>query len=527
VPDRPESVLDRLGNLGGCALDRPAVPPAEDSAAALLAVLDAMDAAVVAVYAGSRAIVANTAARRLYRLPDHRPAILDDLVQRVELHRAPAGERFAVDDLPLVRALAGVQIEAQAVLLPADHVDPAGAGRPRAGRRLTLRAVPIRGSHSHVVGAVCTAQDLTELHTEHALLTRRAAELHAINRATQAILKEEDARTAVCEAVREVTGAAIAALFEPDGRGDLVRTARVGPEPRDDRESRDDRKPRDDREPIERHPIGAGSIVAEVFSTGSARTWPDPDRVPDRVPDRDPDGANDLAGDRGGELTGVRLRTAAWLPVTSGSRCIAVLAVGSQSAAPIEEHLPVLEVLAGETAVAIERQDLLRRLRLEASSDALTGAANRRAWEQELPRALAGARPTGAPVSVVMLDLDHFKRYNDTFGHPAGDALLRETVLAWRQRLRASDLLFRYGGEEFVLLLAGCCLAEALLVAEQLRAAVPQRQTCSAGVAGWDGRESAGRLLERADAALYQAKLAGRNRVQVDNYRPEAAGRSA
>jgi diguanylate cyclase (GGDEF)-like protein len=112
-----------------------------------------------------------------------------------------------------------------------------------------------------------------------------------------------------------------------------------------------------------------------------------------------------------------------------------------------------------------------------------------------------------------MLDLDHFKRYNDTNGHPAGDALLRDIVIAWRQRLRSTDLLFRYGGEEFVVLLPGCGQGEAMIVAEQLRAVVPDGQTCSAGVAGWDGHEAPERLVERVDGALYRAKLGGRDRT--------------
>jgi diguanylate cyclase (GGDEF)-like protein len=207
------------------------------------------------------------------------------------------------------------------------------------------------------------------------------------------------------------------------------------------------------------------------------------------------------------------LRAAICQPVTSHGACIAVLALYFEADAPVQEHLPVVELLAGETAMAIERHDLLRRLRLEAASDGLTGAANRRAWDEELPRALADARRTGAPVSLVMLDLDHFKLYNDTFGHPAGDALLRNTVSAWRQRLRGTDLLFRYGGEEFVLLLPGCGPAEAMVVAEQLRAVVPAQQTCSAGVGGWNRHEAPEQLLQRVDEALYRAKEAGRNRA--------------
>jgi diguanylate cyclase (GGDEF)-like protein len=112
-----------------------------------------------------------------------------------------------------------------------------------------------------------------------------------------------------------------------------------------------------------------------------------------------------------------------------------------------------------------------------------------------------------------MLDLDYFKAYNDERGHQAGDRLLRQGTAAWADELRASDILARYGGEEFTVALPGCTLADAKTIVERLRAAMPAGQTVSAGVACWNGLESAEDLVGRADVALYEAKRTGRDRL--------------
>jgi diguanylate cyclase (GGDEF)-like protein len=145
--------------------------------------------------------------------------------------------------------------------------------------------------------------------------------------------------------------------------------------------------------------------------------------------------------------------------------------------------------------------------------DQLTGLPNRRWWVEELPRALAQARRHGHPLSVIMLDLDHFKLYNDEHGHQAGDRLLAGAAAAWTATVREGDAIARYGGEEFTALLPHCALSEAMSLADRLRAVTPRECTCSAGVAEWDGNESADDVVGRADAALYAAKHAGRDRA--------------
>ena len=123
---------------------------------------------------------------------------------------------------------------------------------------------------------------------------------------------------------------------------------------------------------------------------------------------------------------------------------------------------------------------------------------------------MARAERSGEPLCLALLDLDHFKAYNDEHGHQAGDAHLRRAAALWRREVRTIDVLARYGGEEFGVLLPSCEIIEAHEVIDRVRAATPNGQTASAGVVQYDGRESADSLLARADAALYRAKHLGR-----------------
>jgi diguanylate cyclase (GGDEF)-like protein len=160
---------------------------------------------------------------------------------------------------------------------------------------------------------------------------------------------------------------------------------------------------------------------------------------------------------------------------------------------------------------AADREALMSRLQEAAMTDELTGLPNRRAWEEWFARELSRARRERADVCVAVLDLDRFKAYNDANGHRAGDRLLQEASLAWRSQLRGTDVLARYGGEEFAILLPGCNADNAHRLIERLRAATPPDRTVSAGIAVWDGLETPDALIDRADAALYEAKALGRD----------------
>jgi diguanylate cyclase (GGDEF)-like protein len=178
-----------------------------------------------------------------------------------------------------------------------------------------------------------------------------------------------------------------------------------------------------------------------------------------------------------------------------------------------EETRQVMTLLAAEASIAIERADLLARLERAARTDDLTGLPNRRAWDEHISREVARAKRLGTELCVAMLDLDHFKEYNDRLGHQAGDRFLKETAAAWQSHTRHADFISRYGGEEFAIALVDCELEEATEALELLRAITPEGASSSAGVVHWDGSETEAELVARADAALYEAKRGGRDRV--------------
>lgn len=174
-----------------------------------------------------------------------------------------------------------------------------------------------------------------------------------------------------------------------------------------------------------------------------------------------------------------------------------------------------------------ERVDaLLTRLgELEqlVATDHLTGAWNRTHLNRVIPSEIARSTANRQPLSLILLDVDHFRRIGDTLGHPAGDAALGELVQLLRSRIRASDLLFRWGGEEFVIMISAAGYRGAETVAETLREAVAHHQfagagslTVSLGVAEHDGNEEAGAWFRRLGKALCTARDGGRNRVAVD-----------
>lgn len=192
----------------------------------------------------------------------------------------------------------------------------------------------------------------------------------------------------------------------------------------------------------------------------------------------------------------------------------------------------VFSLLADDAGRAIENAHRFEQMALRARTDALTGLSHHGALMEELGRAVASAHRTGQPLGVVMVDLDDFKRVNDTHGHLVGDVVLAEVAARLRAAARTNESPYRYGGEEFTVVLPGADRGAAAAVGERLRRAVGDRPfsvgpgetlsvTCSVGVAslpqdGLDGES----LVAAADAALLRAKALGRNRVE------EASGQS-
>lgn len=181
----------------------------------------------------------------------------------------------------------------------------------------------------------------------------------------------------------------------------------------------------------------------------------------------------------------------------------------------------LVERVNAQSHVLKEQAD---KLRILATHDGLTGLINRRAWDGALDEGLERARRHDLTTTVAIIDIDHFKRYNDTFGHQAGDRLLKSAAAAWSTQIRTVDVLARYGGEEFIALLPGCGCAEAVDVLARMRDATPDAQTFSAGIATWDGQETQEQLVARADTALYQAKRSGRARSIIADTGPVTDG---
>jgi diguanylate cyclase (GGDEF)-like protein len=181
---------------------------------------------------------------------------------------------------------------------------------------------------------------------------------------------------------------------------------------------------------------------------------------------------------------------------------------GALAAAPSRFAVPWLVAMASVVAFTEAQGRLARSLRTAATTDPLTGVANRRAWEAEAARNLARAARTGEPLSFAILDLDDFKQVNDRKGHGAGDNLLRDLTAGWAQRLRRADLLGRYGGDEFVLCLPATDEQGTWDILEQLDAT--HEFAWSVGVATARDGDTLASVLARADAHLYLQKRRGR-----------------
>jgi diguanylate cyclase (GGDEF)-like protein len=239
-----------------------------------------------------------------------------------------------------------------------------------------------------------------------------------------------------------------------------------------------------------------------------------------------------LAWRRGNNASGWFLIAWGLLEAFTIATAIRLLAGDADTSWMLFYGLPV-SMITASILIALGVADRLRGQRLalseaerRAQTDALTGVLNRRALIERLELACGRARTRGLPIGLLFIDLDHFKEINDSYGHPAGDACLAAIIAPIQAELRQSDVVGRYGGEEFVVILSSASSSSAHAIAERIRERVadvrvegfgmPIRLTCSIGVAASDTLGVWGEhLIARADAAVYAAKRAGRNRVQV------------
>lgn len=314
----------------------------------------------------------------------------------------------------------------------------------------------------------------------------QARSMRIVASAMRELPTDSDVRRRICEAVLEIGAADYCVLLEPAGEDRLVTSAQAGFEL--------------DKIVLMLNSETSGAAI--TFKSGRGRF------VADAV--ADPHVSRRLV-----EATGAA--SVLYEPVMRGDECVGVLCVAWRRRVRSlrRSALEGVVLLAAEAGVAIERGDLVDRVTELARTDSLTGLANRRTWDEALWLEQERARRTGVPLCVTLLDLDHFKAFNDRLGHQAGDLLLKEASAAWQGQLRDVDTLARWGGEEFALLLPACPLEQAEKVLGRLQSSTPGDITFSAGIVRWDEHESALHLMQRADAGLYSAKQNGRNRVTI------------
>jgi diguanylate cyclase (GGDEF)-like protein len=213
------------------------------------------------------------------------------------------------------------------------------------------------------------------------------------------------------------------------------------------------------------------------------------------------------------------------IPVSYQNIEIGTLAIDDDTPGRIweSEETLMVKTVSNQLAVAISHARLFKQIEAQAITDSLTGLYNFRFFQASIDRELQIAERNNEAVSLILLDLDHLKRINDTHGHRAGDEALIQVARAMRQSVRSVDFCARYGGEEFVILLPRCGHEDALRLAERVRSAIAVsplskvgQVTASVGVATYPiSAQTKEGLIEAADQAMYMAKTTGRNRVRT------------
>jgi len=357
----------------------------------------------------------------------------------------------------------------------------------------------VRDDAGVVTGTLSSGTDVTERRAIEARLDRERRDLATLRRMAQDVASLEDARQALVDAAADLTDAAIATMLEPahDDDAELAFTTAtlegfVG-----------------DRIRIGREPSAAATAFVErrpVFVADEAYSRTASRRL----------------------FNAAGAKSVLCQPIVTGGEVLGVLVVGWSDPRQALEERPaeLVRLAADEAARALQRRAAMHRLASAALNDVLTGVPNRRAFDAELPRAIARAARTGEPLALATMDLNGFKALNDRDGHAAGDRVLKEVAAAWQNALRTTDLLARIGGDEFVALLPMCGRGDMEVVAERLRGAVTHGPGSGLGIVQWDGAESATELVRRADEALYADKARGASARLADPVRLAALGAS-
>lgn len=329
-------------------------------------------------------------------------------------------------------------------------------------------------------------QDITDRKTVERALADAQADLQATAAVIKQIQSGGDARQTIVDAARRLAAADMVSLIEPVAGSPALRvTASTSP--------------------------GLVGVTVALSQRAAAVTAFASDKAV-FVP-----AANDNTVISSDLLALTGSESVYSLPVHAADGIVGVLSVGwvTPIAGLDDRRANAVRLLADQAGVALRQASLVAELAAMAMTDPLTGLANRRQWDRHLHQLVALTDRAHLPLTVALVDLDHFKGYNDTHGHPAGDDLLRRFATAAQAAIRDADLLARWGGEEFALALPCCPAGEAKHVLARVARAVPDGQTCSIGYTVWNGHQTAHQLMADTDRALYQAKQTGRNRIDT------------
>jgi diguanylate cyclase (GGDEF)-like protein len=438
-----------------------------------LALIDSLEVPVVACDGRGRLSLANAAAREMWGLPGRFSARsrADGVTWFAE-----DPERPGTGDL-LNRALAGEQPLQEWRQLPSAAGDIGS---------VLVSAKPLYDTEGALQGAVMRVMAAEDNPVDERQLQNYASDLEMLMEASRMLSEVSDpdeAAATICTVATGATGAMAMLLWELNDEQLVLCHYETGFATFD------------------------LSDLTEHAFPGAARSLAESSTTIERLT------AIEDGGEAGADMSSL---TAWHQPLICGGRQVGVLTIlWAGVLTDVDRPAALISSLAQHAATALDRAGLLRRLGRAAATDALTGLANRRVWQERLDHEIARAQREKLPLSLILIDIDHFKRYNDRYGHPEGDRLLHDVAGAWSQGLRKTDLLARIGGEEFAVILPACPTEHVLRIADTLRAAMPSEQTCSLGVVTSYGHASASELYAAADEALYRAKHAGRDRANV------------
>ncbi len=479
-------------------------------------ILNSMPAGVFVVEAPTgRPLLVNRRAVELLGRPVMPEVALERLAEAYSAYRRDSGAPYPSEEMPLARALRGESATVEDMEI-----------RQPGGRRLLLQVSggPILDAADRVIAAVAVFDDITErlqLEAERRLNARRLDSLLELSqRATE--LSEEQIVQVALEEAASLTASEIGYLHfvNPDQRTIALKTWT--------------RKTQElcDAAYDSHYPLDQAGVWADCVRLGRPVIHNAYQSLPEKK------------GYPEGHAHVVRHAS---VPIQEAGQIVVIIGVGNKAADYDEADTRQLGLIGHQLVRILRRkraehelreanarlhshvaeiERLQTALQQQAIHDALTGLFNRRYLEETTERELARALREDYPVAVVMIDIDHFKQVNDTFGHKAGDELLRALGALLRQHARRSDIICRYGGEEFVVLMPRASCQGAAHRAEEWRAAfealrVPYegdtlRATLSMGIAILSRQASdVDEVLKEADVALYRSKSEGRNRVTV------------